>query len=119
MRKILLLSVIIGSCLLVKSQTIIVNQHGPNSEQTRIRGANAEYYTKETQQAISDKNLDKAKYYLQQWHAHGAINANFYILWADYYVLVGRPKTAKKLLMRAYRKKSCFECKQMAENIKG
>lgn len=115
----LLSIILLGLTSSLFSQTVIINnQQRENSAETETKYKNADYFREVTQKALNNKDLDKAKYYLQQWHHNGGTNAAFYELWADYYILMGRPRTAKKLLMRAYRKCACFECKEKANNIK-
>ena len=103
---------------LLFSQTIIYNNRpGPNAEQTKITEENAEYYNTEVNAAMSQKNYEKAHYYLDQWNRYGMRDARFYSLLADWCLTQNNKRAAKRYLMRAYRKYSCFECKTRADKI--
>jgi hypothetical protein len=116
------LTLIIGLTLMSfisQSQIFIVNTNsGPNSAQTEAHYAYSREMTEKAKAALEAKDLEKAKYYLDQWsQTSKGVNVNFYTLMAQYCAEMKNYKAAKRYYMKAYKKWACYECKEKAEAL--
>jgi len=105
--------------LFSQSQILIVSTNsGPNSAQTEAHYKFSEEMTQKTKEALEAKDLEKARYYLDQWSQRSAgVNVNYYVLLAQYCTETKNYSCAKRNYKRAYKKFACYECKEKMEQL--
>lgn len=105
--------------LFTQSQILIVRTNsGPNSAQTEAHYKFSEEMTQKTKEALEAKDLEKARYYLDQWSQRSAgVNVNYYVLLAQYCTETKNYSCAKRNYKRAYKKFACYECKEKMEQL--
>ncbi len=105
--------------LLSNSQILIVNANsGPNSAQSEAHYKFSEEMTQKTKEALEAKDLEKARYYLDQWSQRSAgVNVNYYVLLAQYCTETKNYSCAKRNYKKAYKKWACYECKEKMNQL--
>ena len=102
-----------------QSQIFIISTNsGPNSAQTEAHNKFSEEMTQKTKSALEAKDLEKARYYLDQWSQRSAgVNVNFYVLLAQYCTETKNYSCAKRNYKKAYKKYACYECKEKMDQL--
>lgn len=114
----LLLVLLLLSCKSQSQILIISTNSGPNSAQTEAHNKFCEEMTQKTKEALEAKDLEKARYYLDQWSQRSAgVNVNYYVLLAQYCTETKNYSCAKRNYKKAYKKWACYECKEKMDQL--
>jgi len=89
-----------------------------NSAVTSAKMENAQINLKKAYEAYNEGDMKKTRYYLNQSERDGWTSAGFYYLLGKWCYDKGKYLTAKRYWMRAYRKKGCWECKELVLKMK-
>ena len=78
----------------------------------------SEEMTQKIKDALDEKNLRKAHYYIYEWSDKSkGVNANFHILFAQYCVQKKDYNCARKHYDRAYNKYDCYVCIERLKDL--
>ena len=84
-----------------------------NSATTSAKMENAKINLNKAYEAYNKGDMEKTKYYLNQSERDGLVNDSFYYLLGKWCYDKGRLTAAKRYWMRGYRKRGCWECKEL------
>lgn len=73
---------------------------------------------KKAYEAYNEGDMKKTRYYLDQSERDGMVNASFYYLLGQWCYDKGDKWNASKYWMRGYRKRGCWECKELVDKMK-
>lgn len=97
---------------------ILTSKSGPNSAQSEAHYKFSEEMTQKTKEALEAKDLEKARYYLDQWSQRSAgVNVNYYVLLAQYCTETKDYQCARRNYKKAYKKWACYECKEKMDQL--
>lgn len=104
---------------LSNSQILIIStKSGPNSAQTEEHYKFSDEMTQKIKAALEAKDLEKARYYIDQWSQRSAgVNVNYYVLLAQYCTETKNYSCARRNYKKAYKKYACYECKEKMEQL--
>lgn len=106
--------------VLCNSQILIINSvnSGPNSAETEAHYKFCDEMTQKIKVALEAKELEKARYYLDQWSQKSkGVNVNYFVLLAQYCTEMKNYDCARRNYKKAYKKYACFECKEKMEQL--
>ncbi len=104
----------------IYSQILIINnvKSGKNSAETEAHYRYSDEMTQKAKAALESKDLEKAKYYLDQWSQRSeGVNVNYYVLLAQYCEAMKNYNCARRNYKKAYKKYACYECKEAMDKL--
>ncbi len=91
---------------------------GENSAQTSAKMENAQANLDLAYEAYNEGDMEKTKYYLDQSERNGMVNGSFYYLLGQWFYDEGKHVYAERYWMRGYKKRACWECKELLDKAK-
>jgi hypothetical protein len=89
-----------------------------NSAVTSAKMENAKINLKKAYDAYNEGDMEKTRYYLDQSERNGLVNDSFYYLLGKWCYDKEKFSAAERYWMRGYRKRGCWECKELVVKMK-
>jgi tetratricopeptide (TPR) repeat protein len=98
-------------------QTYFIYPKQKNATESAADKSNSERNVEKAYEAYNSGDLKKTRYYLDQSERNGWTSASFYYLLGMWSYDTGNRTAARRYWMRGYHKRSCWDCKVLAEKM--